>query len=308
MLRQARGGVACDPKVGVGDQRQDRVRERRGGHLDAALLPQAGVQRDHLPEDAPVLGQHHLLVRLDVAASALHQHRQGRGSQEVGVGPGEVEQHLEVAEVLLRPRLQRRVDAAAGAVVGQLPVAGEAGDRPGIDVEETLQQEAPVVRGQPPGGDLRSHPVAVLGPRGKVFELQQQGRREVEHRPHAGVLGHQRRHVVIILGRVHPHPRPGIHAGPVLGMEGLGVERLMLMPHEHQVEAGIVRLKLGLGGGRQHRQPASSAAASARRVIRARWPRPGQPHAGARQRQCRGPRAGAPARCPAPPRRPCGRG
>ncbi len=120
-LRQFNVGNGLRGQIGVEEQRQDGVVEGRGGDLDAALVLQAFVQRDHLGHQPGVLGQHGGLVLFAEVAALGDQIGQRLLGQPVGVGPGQVEQHLQIQPGLRIPRV------AVGAVVGDLLVARESG-------------------------------------------------------------------------------------------------------------------------------------------------------------------------------------
>ena len=87
-LRQLNVGNGLRSQVGVEEQRQDRMVERCGSDLDAPLVLQSLVERDHLGHQPGVLGQHSTLVFLGEVAAFGNQSSQRFLRQPVRVGPG----------------------------------------------------------------------------------------------------------------------------------------------------------------------------------------------------------------------------
>ncbi len=220
-------------QVGVEEQRQDGMEEGGGGDFDLAGVLQALVQRDHLGHQPGMFGQHSGLVGLGEVAALGHQAGQGLLGQPIGVGPAQVEEHLQVEPVLLGPL------GAVGAVVGQRLVAREAGDDLGVDVEEAALHELLVLVGQLSGRYLGVDLVEVLGAAFQVLQLAQQRGRQVEGRGDAGVVLQDRGHVHVVLGRVQPHPGLLVDAG----CRVLEVDRLVLVPEDAQVQRFLGRLR-----------------------------------------------------------------
>ena len=76
--------------------------------------------------------------------------------------------------------------------------------------------------GQVVGRNLGQRPIDVLGSVGQLLQLQEQDRCQVERDFDVGILGHQRRHVVVILGGMDPDPGAG--NGAVLRAADIGVD------------------------------------------------------------------------------------
>ena len=102
--------------------------QRSRDDLDAALIPQPGVEGDHLGDDPKMLGQYNGLVFLGEALALRDQGSEGFLREEAGIGPGEVEEHLQIAQVI---GTESRV-----AGFRQLQESGKAGDDLRVDVEE----------------------------------------------------------------------------------------------------------------------------------------------------------------------------
>ena len=114
------------PQVGVGvaQQRQDRVVERRGRKLDLAGRGQLLVDRNDGAEQLELHLSKHPLVLLAVGPLLPHQRLQPRiGAQPVGVHPGELVPHLQIAQVVGREavglhagaRAARRIEGTGGS-------------------------------------------------------------------------------------------------------------------------------------------------------------------------------------------------
>ena len=97
------GGIGPRPasRVGVDQQRQDRMEERRRGELDLPAVLQPSVQRDDPGNDVALARQHGLLVGLRELPSL------GRQLPEDGVlrqgpmaEPGEIVPYLQIQQVL----------------------------------------------------------------------------------------------------------------------------------------------------------------------------------------------------------------
>ena len=116
-----------------------------------------------------------------------------------------------------------------------------------VDVEEPLEEEPLLVLGEFVGRDLGVHPVQVTDPLLEFLELEEEHRGQVEGGVHLRVLLEHGRHVHVVLGGMDPHPRARHDAVVVLG-----VERLVLVPQEHELER-VIPLDLHLdrrrGGG-----------------------------------------------------------
>ncbi len=89
--------------------------EGRHRDLDLAAVLQFAVDGDHLVHQPQMLVEHDLLIFLGKALSLLGQSGQRRFGQPCGVGPGQVEQHLQVAEVV-----GREVAQGIDATIAQL--------------------------------------------------------------------------------------------------------------------------------------------------------------------------------------------
>ena len=74
--------------------------QRSRDDFDASLVPQPGVEGDHFGNDPQMLGHDNGLVLFGKALSFGDQRGQGFLIEEAGVGPGEIEQHLEIAQVI----------------------------------------------------------------------------------------------------------------------------------------------------------------------------------------------------------------
>ena len=94
----------------------------------------------------------------------LHQRRQRLLLEKRGVGPGQVEQDLEIGDVLVVPGLGRRRPYRR-----QLAVAGEAVNDPQVDVEEPLDDEPALTPAEVLGRDHGVLPVAIDGALGEVL-------------------------------------------------------------------------------------------------------------------------------------------
>ena len=105
--------------------------KRRRGQLDLAALGQAAVQRHDFAQDFQVLGQQDILVVFRVVAALVAQFPQGVVALEgQRVDPGQVEPHLQIAQVGRLEAAQRlRGGVAPGrAAVVQLGVTRERQD------------------------------------------------------------------------------------------------------------------------------------------------------------------------------------
>jgi len=92
--------------------------ERRRGQLDLPALGKLAVQRHHLPQNLDVPVKQELLVILgEIAALDLQFLQLGVALEGERVDPGEVEQHLQIAQVALAESSQ----GLAGGVATRRP-------------------------------------------------------------------------------------------------------------------------------------------------------------------------------------------
>ncbi len=105
-----------------------------------------------------------------------------------------------------------------------------------VGVEEGREHPLPLALREALGGDHRQLERLVGGPARVVVELRDQDGREVDRRPQAVVLGDPRRHREIVAQRVQAYPRRPV-APSRRGARGERVRRLMLVPHQREVDA-----------------------------------------------------------------------
>ena len=222
-------------QVRVVQERQNRVGVGRHGHFDLPRVLELLVLRNDCLDELQVLGEDGRFVRF-CEVLFLRQRLERLLRQDVRVHPRQVEPYLQITVILGGEIPQGLVDGRLGSVppalVQQRFVLREPPDDViPVGIEEAPQDEPLVLFGELVGGLLRQHPVLILRPVGKVVQLADEGRRQVERHVDFWVFRHGGSHVVVILDSVHPHPGTGVNAG----LRVFVVERLVLMPDDRQV-------------------------------------------------------------------------
>jgi hypothetical protein len=232
-MRQRRRRERLLRRVGVDQERQDRMRVRRRGDLDLPAAGRGAIEIGQRPQDVVLDAVHQIDVGAREAATPPLQRRQLRILlRSLEAEPGEIEQRLQIAQVRdleLAPR--RRLAAHPPRLVApqeELRVAGQRPDH-GVVVggEEMIQQEAALRLVRLLGRDARRlaeqiGAAARVGPR-----LVEQDRRQVDRHPHPGELLEHLDHVVVRARGVQAHPRQPRDALPLQA-----VLRLVQVPEE----------------------------------------------------------------------------
>ena len=238
--------------VGVAQERQDRVVERRGRDLDLAAGDGLAILGDHAIQQLELHFAQLLLVVLGEAPILGHQPANAGVAVKIeGIDPGELVPDLQIAQVVAAET------AGGGAAVcgrGQraaaprqeLGVARIDVDHPlPLRVKETLEDEVDIVLVEL-GGRFHAQlqrPVAGAV-RGKRLQLHQQRRHEVERHAHGGKLAQDRHHAVIILQGVQPHPRQDVLPGDeILVIRLVHVPQQSDASHRSSLNPQVSRLK-----------------------------------------------------------------
>ena len=233
--RQVRSRHARD--ADVGDQRQDRVVGRAGDQLRLAALLDFAVSRQDLAHQLELRAEDRLLVSLGIVAALAHQLADdGIALDHLRTDPGEVEPHLQVAQLGIaeepgevkgtaRPRLlplSNQLDVARG-----LPDATDL-----ARLGHPAGNEGALVGAQLGNRTARQLEVDVGEPRvGVVLHLGDQRRHQVEGCFYGRVVRQERRHLVVILGATHADPGKEEAAGEVVL-----VVRLVHVPDERHMQ------------------------------------------------------------------------
>ena len=161
--------------------------------------------------------------------------------QVIRVDPCQVKPDLQVAKILFgvgfNCRGNRGIVRAATQVQQFLIAWVNRDDVVPVCVKESLEDEILLLGGQFPRGHFRQHPVEVFYAVFRVIlQLADQRRGQVDGRPNAFLSRDYLRHVKVILGGVHTHPRAGVNAVLILI-----IHRLMLMPGEVYIQRIFLR-------------------------------------------------------------------
>src|SRR5580700_11106480 len=122
-------------QIGIADQRQDGMVERRGGDFDLAARAEFAIHRQYTRQRFPLLaGDHFLLGQREIAALADESDQFRIARQQILIKPGHKMEDLEVAKIL------RRENLLAFLLVVQREITGVSGDEPvEVRLEEILQ-------------------------------------------------------------------------------------------------------------------------------------------------------------------------
>ena len=220
--RPSRVGMRAQVDVGVAQERQDRVIERRGGDLDLPAHDAVPVFGDDLVQDLELHVPQHALVVLAEAASLGEQAAHAIVDIQVErIDPRQLVPDLQIAQVVDRVR--------RGPTREQLRVAWVDVDHPlPLRVEEVRPHELDLVSRQI-GRRLHAQlerPIAraVLGER---FQLHEERRHQVERDLDRRELAQDRRHAEIIFEGMQADPRQDVLAG-----DQVLVERLVHVPQQ----------------------------------------------------------------------------
>ena len=223
-LRHRRRRMRPQVDVGVTQQRQNRVVERRRGHLDLAADDTVAVFRNHSVQQLEFDGPKQLFVVLGKPAVLGHQPANPRIPVQIKrVHPGQLVPHLQVAEIVDGER------QSASPLVEQFLVPGIDLDHPlALRMEEVLEDEDDVRLGEIGSGcEAQIEDTIACAICRKCLELDEQRRHQVERDADARKLPKERRHPVVVLQRVHPHPGEDVLAG-----DEILVVRLMHVPED----------------------------------------------------------------------------
>ncbi len=217
VFRQLDLRVGDARRVHVGKERKDRVVVGREGELDLPSVGELAVLGNDLLHHVELSREERLLVRFgEISVLALQLGEPRVRLHPDRVAPGEVEPHLEVANVLGRElrvdRPRRQLEIARRLLDPQRPRR----------LTHPAQQEVTLLGrevGRVPPAQVEEEVDRLLF--AVVLDLRQQRRNEVEGGAELRIAVQEGRHLVVILGRSEPDPRQEVSAGEVVLVIGL---------------------------------------------------------------------------------------
>ena len=233
--RHPRIGMRRQIHVGVAQQRQNRVIERRRRHFDLPTRHGFPVFRDDAVQQLELdVAEDPLVVFGEIALLRDQGPHSPVLLQVDRIDPRKLVPDLKVAQVVARePRRGR------AAVRGRGQRSAAEREQLGVPwvhlnhalvlrVEEILEDEIDIAVGEVGGRPEAQLEVPVARAIGRErLELHEHRGYQVEGHLHLRELAHQRGHAVVILQRVEPHPRKD-----VLPRDEVFVERLMHVPQD----------------------------------------------------------------------------
>src|SRR5947209_754360 len=224
------GGRTC---IGITQQREDRVIERRGGDFDCAALRRRGVSRQHFREQLALFADNELLILKRVTAALVDESAYVRIIEKKFIHPGNLREHLQVTYVTVFEKEGGLADVGGEAlqVFPQLTVTRIARDHVlQVGLEEILDGKLPFVKielGGGPGGNLQKR---VMRFALNVFlNLDHQRRNKVEGLVNAGKFIQQLHHAEIVFECMEPYP-----GQPVLSGDQVLIVRLVHVPQKQE--------------------------------------------------------------------------
>ncbi len=237
VLRQGQTRRRNRARVGVADQRKNRMIKRRRRNFDRSLLGGARVGRQNFGQQFPLARDYKTLIFKRIIAFFPDQRRNVRVFQKEFVEPCDLRQHLQVGEI---PRLKiflrflGRLPMLPEALP-QLPVARIPTDQVRrVGLKKILQGKLSLLQRQVLcrlGGHLKKR--ILRRPRNVVLNLNDQRRHQIEVLVNIGKLIQQLHHAVVVLEGMQAHPRQAI-----LARHQILVKGLVLVPEKDETQGG----------------------------------------------------------------------